>query len=157
LKPPGFFFFWVCLKASRVGPEILDKARYGLGSVDVELNAIYSSKARACRVSTTNLRCKPGDFVKTDCRHSISWIRDRDFNAICKMGHGNFNRRVVIDKIAERLFTCGNGRDLELRDGVVFESRRVGEIAGGSARSGREARVGVNFEANRFGFSWHWN
>ena len=135
------------------GSKILGEASNRVLPLRVELHAIH---ARETGSSAAHLSGKTRNSIEADSRRGFSLMRDGNFNAIGKMGNGNFKRGVAGGKILERLGAGRDRRGLELGDGIVFQTSSVGEIACGSAGCRSEAGVGVNLQTDRFRLSRHW-
>src|SRR3981081_3733488 len=78
-----------------------------------------------------------------------------DFHAVGKARECNFQLRMMRRQMFESFRASRDDGGLQSSDGAVLESRGIGEIAGNASGRGRQARVGIQEQAESFGFSGH--
>ncbi len=67
-----------------------------------------------------------------------------DYNAIGKARESDFQLRMIRRQMFESFRAGSDDGGLQSSDGVIFESRGIGEIADHASGSGRQAGVGID-------------
>ena len=135
--------------------DVLRQASDRFSIVRFVLNAVESGENNLHRLLTANVRGKPSDGVEADCWRVFVQMGQSDLHAIGKARECDFQLRASRAQMLERFRAGSDNRGLQPGDGVVLESRGVGEIAYDASRCGRQTGVGVKKQAECFGFSGH--
>jgi len=117
--------------------DILRQASDSFPIVRFVLNAIESGENDLDRLRSANVRGKPGNGVEANRWRVFVHMGQSDFHAVGKARESDFQLRVSGAQMLERFRARGDDGGLQSGDGVVLESRRVGEKANNASRCGR--------------------
>src|ERR1700674_3991391 len=79
----------------------------------------------------------------------------RNFHAVGKARECDLQLRMTCRQMFESFRAGSDDGQLQSSDGVVLESRGIGEIADHASRRGRQARVGLDVQEEALEFSGH--
>src|SRR6266446_705485 len=79
----------------------------------------------------------------------------RNFHAVGKASESDLQLRMICRQMFESLQAGSDDRGLQPSDGVVLESRGIGEIADHASGRARQARVGLDEQEEALEFSGH--
>jgi hypothetical protein len=151
----GFFRFEPLLDTGRALPEVLRQASDCFPATRFVLDAIEAGENAWAGFRAANSRGKPRDGIEANGWRAFASMSESNFHAVREAREGDFQARIFLSKMLESFRAGGDHGRLHSSDGTVLKSGDVGQIADDASGCGRQARVGIEEQAESFGISGH--
>jgi hypothetical protein len=143
------------LSARRVLANVLCEARDRYAALRFVLNPVDAAQYGRSSGHTPDLRGKSSDRVETNSWARLTFMRERDLDAIREARERDAQVRMIFCKMVEGFLAGAHDCRLQLRDRFVFQTSSIGETTRGASHRGRQPCVGVDLETNASCVSGH--
>jgi hypothetical protein len=146
----GFLAFGKGLSARSALANVFCESRNRHSALRFVLNPIDATEDRRLSGSATAGPHEPRNRLQTDSRCHLSFMRERNFNAIGMTNERDIQARMLCGQRLEGFLAGGHYCSLELSDSFIFQAGIVTKIARNTANRSRKSDVCVDMQTNCF-------